>query len=66
MATHSELNRLLKGRVFNEAQKEYSNNVEFRILEEDGISNQIGIDTKSTRVNVIVKKGLIAEVLGMY
>jgi hypothetical protein len=66
MATHTELNRLLKGRVFEEAQKEYSNNVEFRIIEEDGRANEIGIDTKSTRVNVIVKKGVITEVLGMY
>jgi hypothetical protein len=66
MATHSELNRLLLGKVLEDAKSEYVNNVEFRIIEEDGIPKEIGIDTKSTRVNVIVRRGIITEVLGMY
>ena len=66
MATHTELNRLLIGRVFEEAEKEYVKNVEFRIIEEDGKPMSVGFEQKSTRVNVIVRNGKITEVLGMY
>lgn len=66
MATHAELDRLLVGRVFEEAQKEYINNVEFRIIEEDGRAQNVGMEQKSTRVNVITRNGIITQVLGMY
>lgn len=66
MATHSELDRLLVGRVFEDAKTEYVKNVEFRIIEEDGRGQNVGMEHKSTRVNVIVRNGIITEVLGMY
>jgi hypothetical protein len=66
MATHTELNRLLKGKPYKEAEEEYINNVEFRIIEEDGKGKDVSFETKSTRVNVVVRNGIITEVLGMY